>query len=48
MQYAGPRMLYRHPLLALRHRIDALQRALCLLAGRAEIDPAGNNLPHNS
>ncbi|MGO8750327.1 MAG: nitrous oxide-stimulated promoter family protein [Thermoguttaceae bacterium] len=34
MRYAGPRMLYRHPLLALRHRIDALQRSLCVLGSR--------------
>src|ERR1019366_5148175 len=26
MRYAGPRMLLRHPILALRHRIDGLAR----------------------
>jgi hypothetical protein len=25
MRYAGPRMLYRHPILALRHQCDALR-----------------------
>ena len=27
MRYAGPRMLLRHPLLALRHRVDGLTAA---------------------
>ena len=27
MRYAGPRMVYRHPLLALAHVIDGLHRA---------------------
>jgi predicted amidophosphoribosyltransferase len=26
MRYAGPRMLYRHPILALRHLLDGLRR----------------------
>jgi hypothetical protein len=26
MRYAGPRMLYRHPILALRHMLDGLQK----------------------
>lgn len=26
MRYAGPRMLYKHPILALRHVIDAVKR----------------------
>ncbi len=26
MRYAGPRMLYRHPLLALRHMVDGLRQ----------------------
>ena len=26
MRYAGPRMLYRHPILALRHLMDSLRR----------------------
>jgi len=25
MRYAGPRMLYRHPVLALQHRVDGLR-----------------------
>ena len=27
MRYAGPRMLLRHPILALRHRVDGLHAA---------------------
>jgi hypothetical protein len=26
MRYAGPRILFRHPMLALRHMLDGLQR----------------------
>ena len=27
MRYSGPRMLYHHPVLALRHQIDSLRRS---------------------
>jgi Nitrous oxide-stimulated promoter len=27
MRYSGPRMLYRHPVLALMHQIDSLRRS---------------------
>ena len=48
MRWAGPRMLWRHPVLAIRHMIDgrlpapALQRSR--LQKRKAIEPAGNVL----
>lgn len=36
MRYAGPRMLYRHPVLALQHLLDGLrQKPLCSQETRA-------------
>jgi hypothetical protein len=28
MRYAGPRLIYRHPILAIRHLLDGLKRRL--------------------
>lgn len=37
MRYAGPRMLWRHPILALRHQLDGRIRAVELRAGRKNL-----------
>jgi hypothetical protein len=39
MRYAGPRMLFRHPLLALQHRFDAVRNRRT--AGKSNVQRGG-------
>jgi hypothetical protein len=40
MRYAGPRMLWQHPILSLRHWLDGFRKAQC--AGDAERNAGGS------
>lgn len=43
MRFAGPRMLRRHPLMAIRHLLDGRRRPPDPAAARSLSPPAGNN-----